>query len=257
MQLWPDQMPWKNTASSFRPYMTEYLVEGSRCAIVICPGGAYYMRSSVNEGAAVAAWLNATGISAFVLEYRIAPNRAPTMCADVQRAIRLAKTVAKKHGISYVGVLGFSAGGHLAGIASVHYSYPFYGCRDAIDLESPKPDFTVLCYPVTDMHEFRHDGTRTCLIGEDASEAQKDFYSLYKQVTAETPSAFIWHTAQDDSVPAQNAMLYAQALLENKVPYELHVFPFGPHGLGLAKDYPHAHGWTEDLLKWLKAMGFH
>lgn len=251
MQLWTENMPYYDSNIEFIPYLSPYIVEGATIGMVVCPGGGYAARSE-HEGNQYAEWLNAIGVSAIVLEYRVAPYHAPAQICDVQRAIRIARKELAKHGAHKIGVMGSSAGSHLAATASVHYDKVFYEKQDEIDEISARPDFTVLCYPVIDMYEFRHDGSRTNLIGSTPKKREKDFYSLHLQVTDDTPPAFLWHTANDQSVPAENSMLYAMALSEHHIPYELHIYPDGPHGMGLAKENAYVSQWTVALERWLK-----
>ena len=252
MQLWSKEMPHRLESEEFIPYLTPYIVEGAKLGIVVCPGGGYAGRAPY-EGDDYAVWLNSIGVSAMVLEYRVYPYQAPAEGADVQRAIRVARKELAQHGAEKIGVMGSSAGGHLAATASVHYDKCFYEPTDEVDLISARPDFTILCYAVIDFYEFRHDGTRINLIGETPKKSQKDFYALQLQVTDDTPPAFLWHTANDNGVPAENAMLYAMALSEHNIPYELHIYPDGRHGLALAEDAPHVAQWKDSLERWLKA----
>lgn len=251
MKLWNDKIPYHNSEIEFLPYLTPYIVDGAKTAVVICPGGGYSHRA-VHEGKGYADWLNSIGVSAVVLEYRVAPYKAPAPSADVQRAVRVVRYELRKLGVEKVGVMGSSAGGHLAATASVHYDKQFYEPMDEIDEISARPDFTILCYPVIDMYEYRHDGSRANLLGSRIKLSDKDFYSPYKQVTDDTPIAFLWHTSSDQGVPAQNSMLYAMALAEHLIPYELHIYPYGAHGLGLAEKEPYVHQWSTALEKWLK-----
>ena len=255
MQLWSGKMPHGRRNVEFVPYLTPYIKEGAATAIVVCPGGGYGGRAE-HEGNVIGEWLNTIGVSAFVLEYRVAPCGAPAQPSDVQRAIRVARRKGAKYGIQKIGVMGFSAGGHLAATASVHYDKVFYEAADETDALSARPDFSVLCYPVIDFFEYRHDGSRENLIGPNPRREQKEFYSLHRQVTDDTPPAFLWHTAEDNVVPAENSMLYAMALSEHKIPYELHIYPFGCHGMGLAQEDAHLHQWTAALERWLRVMGF-
>lgn len=255
MRLWNGDMPYAREEVDFEPYLTPYIREGATTAIVVCPGGGYGGRAE-HEGNVVGEWLNTIGISAFVLEYRVAPYGAPAEPSDVQRAIRVARREGAKYGIQKIGVMGFSAGGHLAATASVHYNKTFYEETDETDRLLARPDFSVLCYPVIDLFEYRHDGSRENLIGPNPRKSLKEFYSLHMQVTDDTPPAFLWHTAEDNAVPAENSMLYAMALSEHKIPYELHIYPYGCHGKGLGEDDEHLCQWTEALDRWLKLMGF-
>ena len=253
IKLWEQEMPHRCAEDSFEPYLTPFYCDGAKTAIVVCPGGAYCGRADY-EGNDVAAWLNTIGMTAFVLEYRVAPSKAPAQPADVQRAVRLARRLSAERGIKHVGIMGFSAGGHLAATASVHYDFPFYTPSDETDQLSAKPDFTVLCYSVIDMGEYRHDWSRRFLLGDAPDEETIRFYSPQRNVTPETPPAFIWHTAQDASVPAANSMLYAAELQKNGVPYELHIFPFGTHGKALAENDPSVGQWKALLQEWMEAM---
>ncbi len=255
MELWTKGMPYQINGEAFIPYMTPYMVEGAKTAIVVCPGGGYEFRAE-HEGSHIAKWLNTIGISAFVLEYRVSPYMAPAEGADVQRAIRMARRAAEACGIERIGVMGFSAGGHLAATASVHFDHIFYKKTDDVDSLSARPDFSVLCYPVIDMFEYRHDGSRCNLLGNYPKHDQKEFYSLHRQITDKTPPAFIWHTAEDSSVPVENSLLYAMKLSEHKIPYELHIYPYGGHGMGLAEEHPHVKAWSDALEKWLMSMGY-
>ncbi len=255
MQLWSSGIPYQMSEADFVPYLVPYLCEGAKTAIVLCPGGGYINRSG-HEGKAVGEWLNRIGVSVFDLEYRVAPYKAPAGAADVQRAIRVVRREASQYGVERIGVMGFSAGGHLAATASVHYDKKLYDETDETDRLSAKPDFSVLCYPVIDMFEYRHEGSRENLIGANPRKELKEFYSLHLHVTDDTPPAFLWHTAEDSSVPVENSMLYAMALSEHKIPFEYHVYPFGRHGLGLAAGNEHVHQWTEALNRWLMVMGF-
>ena len=186
-----------------------------------------------------------------VLAYRVAPYKAPAGCCDVQRAMRIARKEFALHGTHKIGVMGSSAGSHLASTASVHYDKVFYELQDEIDKISASPDFTILCYPVIDMYEFRHGGSREHLIGRKPKKSEKAFYSLHLQVTDHTPPAFLWHTANDPVVPAENPLLYAMALSEHNIRYELHIYPDGQHGLGLAKGHAHVGQWTDALRRWI------
>ena len=248
--LWNLEIPHRCAEDSFVPYLTAFECKDAKTAVVVCPGGAYRGRADY-EGNQVGEWLNTIGVTAYVLEYRVAPSKAPAQPSDMQRAIRLAKSLSAKRGITRVGVMGFSAGGHLAATLSVHFDFPFYTPRDEIDQLSARPDFTVLCYSVIDMGEYRHDWSRRFLLGNTPEDAEIGFYSPQLHVTAQTPPAFLWHTAQDASVSAINSMLYATALQKNGVPYELHIFPCGPHGKALALDDMYLGQWRKLLKNWL------
>ena len=252
--LWSKTMPHRCAEDTFAPYLTPFYCSGAKTAIVVCPGGAYSERAAY-EGNDVAAWLNTIGVTAFVLEYRVAPSKAPAQPSDAQRAMRLARSLCAERGIERLGIMGFSAGGHLAATASVHYDHPFYPPQDEIDTLSARPNFTVLSYSVIDMGEYRHEWSRRLLLGDTPDEDTIRFYSPQRCVTEHTPPAFLWHTAQDETVPAVNSMLYAAALQKCGVPYELHIFPSGPHGKALALDDPHVGQWRPLFERWLNTLG--
>lgn len=157
IKLWNQTMPHRCVEDAFEPYLTPYDCDAAKTAIVVCPGGAYCGRADY-EGNDVGAWLNTIGITAFVLEYRVAPSKAPAQPSDAQRAMRLARKLCMERGIERLGIMGFSAGGHLAATLSVHYDEAFYPPQDALDNLSACPDFTVLCYSVIDMGEYRKQG---------------------------------------------------------------------------------------------------
>ena len=250
MQLWTENMPYNDSNEEFIPYLASYILEGARLGVVVCAGGGYEVRADY-EGNDYGEWLNSIGVSALVLEYRVAPYKAPAIISDAQRAIRVARKVLSEHGAEKIGIMGSSAGGHLAAITAVHHDKQFYKPQDEVDQISARPDFTVLCYPVIDMYEFRHDNTRTNLIGRVPKKSDKEFYSAQLQVTDTTPPAFLWHTANDEGVAAINSMLYASALAEHHIPYELHIYPDGPHGMALAMDNSYVGQWKDALKRWL------
>lgn len=175
IKLWNQTMPHRCVEDAFEPYLTPYDCDAAKTAIVVCPGGAYCGRADY-EGNDVGAWLNTIGITAFVLEYRVAPSKAPAQPSDAQRAMRLARKLCMERGIERLGIMGFSAGGHLAATLSVHYDEAFYPPQDELDNLSACPDFTVLCYSVIDMGEYRHDWSRRFLLGDVPDEAQIEFY---------------------------------------------------------------------------------
>lgn len=193
IKLWNQTMPHRCVEDAFEPYLTPYDCDAAKTAIVVCPGGAYCGRADY-EGNDVGVWLNTIGITAFVLEYRVAPSKAPAQPSDAQRAMRLARKLCMERGIERLGIMGFSAGGHLAATLSVHYDEAFYPPQDELDNLSACPDFTVLCYSVIDMGEYRHDWSRRFLLGDVPDEAQIEFYSPQRCVTENTPPAFLWHT---------------------------------------------------------------
>lgn len=261
--LWGDNIPYWNDKfieegckEPRKPQITAYPSK-SDCAVIIFPGGGYVMRAE-HEGKNYAEWLNSIGVTAFVVDYRVAPYKNPAQISDAVRAVRYVRHNAEKYGISKdkIAVMGSSAGGHLAASVSTLYGMKHYEPMDDIDKENCRPDATILCYPVIDMLEYRHDGSRINLLGERPLRREKEIMSLYTQVNTNTPPAFIWHTAEDETVPCQNSLLYAMSLAEARVPYEAHIYPYGHHGLGLSDELPHVAQWKKSLEGWLKLIKF-
>lgn len=261
IELWPEGAPYaRGNEAEDRPAITPYLVEGTDgpvSLVVVCPGGGYTHRAN-HEGEPIAKWLNTLGISAVVLDYRVGPYQHPAPLGDAQRAIRYVRSRAAEWNVdpNRVGILGFSAGGHLASTAGTHYDNGNPEAADPIEQRSSRPDFMVLCYPVISFGEYRHNGSRVNLIGENPPEELVSLLSNELQVTEDTPPSFIWHTSDDPAVPVENALLFASALSRNKVPFELHSYMTGRHGLGLALDHPEAVTWTELCARWLKRLGY-
>jgi acetyl esterase/lipase len=241
------------------PRLTPYLPVGRahRSAVIVCPGGGYTRRAE-HEGAPVARWLNSLGIVAFVLDYRVAPYRHPVPLLDVQRAVRSVRQQADSWQIDAqrVGVLGFSAGGHLAASLGTHHDAGIPHADDPIERQSCRPDIMVLCYPVITFGPHRHVGSMSSLLGNNPPPELLHLLSNETQVTRDTPATFIWHTANDASVPVQNSLLFAQALSDHGVPFELHVYPHGAHGAGLAEQDPQLRSWTTLCAGWLARLGF-
>jgi acetyl esterase/lipase len=258
--LWPEGAPLAaGEADEDRPAITPYLVEGKgNAAVVVVPGGGYGMRAE-HEGEPIARWLNTLGISAFVLRYRVAPYRYPAALLDAQRAIRTVRHDADAYGIDprRVGLLGFSAGGHLTATAGTQYDRGRPDAADPIDRQSCRPDALVLCYAVITLKEpYAHLGSRDNLLGPDFDPALRDSLCNDERVTDDTPQTFLWHTSDETPVPVQNSLLFASALHKHNVPFDLHVYAKGQHGLGLALDHPYARGWTGACADWLRNIGF-
>jgi len=261
--LWPDGAPGAlGTAPEDRPKITLYrapVAAASGAGIVVCPGGGYGTLASDHEGKQVAEWLNSLGVSAFVLQYRVGPRyRHPVPLQDAQRAIRLARARAKDFGVDpgRLGILGFSAGGHLAATTGTHFDAGRPDAPDPIDRMGSRPDFMVLAYPVMSMSAaYAHRGSVRNLLGDTPDPALAEDLSNERRVTAQTPPAFLFHTADDPGVPVENSLAFAQALHEAGVPVELHVFPKGRHGVGLAPDDPVLSQWPGLCATWLRAMG--
>ena len=242
-------------APSLTAYLTDARAPGG--AVIVLPGGGYGGHAP-HEAEPIALWVNGMGLSAFILRYRVAPYRHPWPLADAQRAMRVVRSNAKKWGIEAgrIGILGFSAGGHLAVSAGVLHRLACYPLRDAADELSARPDFMVACYPVITFGPSRHDGSMRNLLGESPDPELRRLLSLEQSVDAETAPAFIWHTANDEAVPVANSLLLASSLQSNGVSFELHVFRDGRHGLGLAADRPDVSVWTKLCESWiLKQMG--
>ena len=208
---------------------------------------------AAHEGDPIAEKINEAGVSAFVLDYRVYPCHKMAPLADANRAIRVVRSL----GYEKVAILGFSAGGNLCVNAATHYDSGDQNALDPIERFSSRPDAFIPCYAVVSMVSYTHQGTVESLLTEEARDYElKRFFSGELNVTKDTPPAFIWHTAQDGGVPVENSLMLSKALSDKRVPFELHVFPFGPHGLGLATNNSHVAQWSDLMNKWLKEMGF-
>lgn len=231
-------------------------------AIIICPGGGYVYLSYDWEGTEIAKFLNAKGIAAFVLKYRlpnaksnIIPQLSPLM--DAQRALRLVRTNAAKWNIKKdnIGIMGFSAGGHLAATLETHFDRGDKMAADSIEQQSCRPDFAVLVYPVISMTKpIMHAGSRNSLIGTNPDTSLAKLYSNELQVTKNTPPTFLTHAMDDKTVPVENSLLFFQAMKDNGVSSELHVYPKGGHGFGLAVGKGYLGTWTDRLVDWLRSL---
>lgn len=224
-------------------------------AMVVCPGGGYGGLAQ-HEGKDYAEWFARHGITAFVLKYRLgsAGYRHPVMLGDAARAVRTVRAQAEKWSIdpARIGIIGSSAGGHLASTLLTHFDEGDPSSRDPIEKQSSRPTLGILCYPVITLGEFTHQGSKRNLLGDNPPEDLVELLSNELQVTTDTPPTFLWHTMEDTAVPAQNSMLFALALQKNKIPYELHIYEKGRHGIGLANGHP----WTDQCLRWLKLHNF-
>ncbi|NCO41233.1 MAG: alpha/beta hydrolase [Armatimonadetes bacterium CG_4_10_14_3_um_filter_66_18] len=257
--LWPGEPPDSAPGDSFRPWLEPYPVETDkpRGAVLICPGGGYGGRAP-HEGAPIAKRLNEAGLHGFVVQYRVAPNRHPAPLMDALRALRIVRHRAAEWNVDphRLAILGFSAGGHLAGSAGVHYNVLPVRADDEIDRESSRPDALVLCYAVLSSGKLGHRGSFHNLLGDDQSPELLHLMSLETQVTKETPPTFLWHTVADAGVPVENSLLFAQALRDHGVSFEMHLYPDGQHGLGLAPGDPHVATWAELCGQWLQGRGW-
>ena len=265
LPLWPDGAPGAlGQSTNDIPAATLYLAPADKAtgaAIVVCPGGGYGALAG-HEGADYALYLNQHGITAFVLKYRLGSHgyRHPRMLEDAQRAIRLVRARAPEWKIDprRIGIMGSSAGGHLASTALTHFDAGKASAGDPVERQSCRPDLGVLCYPVISMGPNTHAGSKNNLLGKDPPAELVELLSNEKQVTHDTPPCFIWHTAEDKAVKVENSLEFAGALQKNGVPFDLHVYQKGAHGLGLGDKPPfdHVHPWARDLVFWLKEQGF-
>lgn len=229
-------------------------------AVVVCPGGGYGGLAYDWEGSDFAGWLNSHGVAAIILSYRlpvdgdVAHQKWLCPLLDAQRALRLTRAHAADWGIdpAKVGIMGFSAGGHLASTAGTHFDAGDPKAADPVDRLSSRPDFMILVYPVITMDTaVTHGGSRTNLLGENPSADLVRRYSNELQVTAETPPTFLVHAGDDNAVPVQNSLLFHAALVAHKVPADLHVYPSGGHGFSLAVGKGRLQTWTEVCARWL------
>lgn len=262
--LWPNGAPGAlGERPADKPSITPYLstaVKPTGSAIIVCPGGGY-VRLTEHEGRPVAEWLNSLGVQAFVLKSRLGSSgyRHPVMLQDVQRAIRYVRRHAGEFGIdsSRIGILGFSAGGHVASSAGTHFDLGDSSSSDSVERVSSRPDLMVLIYPVITMGKFGHAGSRENLLGKEPSSEAVELMSNEKQVTKDTAPAFLVHTENDSAVPVENSLMFADSLRQAGVGFELHVFEKGPkHGFGLAISDPVVGTWPKLCEQWLRGHGF-
>jgi len=247
------------------PTLTPYLPEpgkASGAAVVICPGGGYG-GLALHEGPDYARFLNEHGIAGFVLKYRLgsAGYRHPVMLQDAARAVRTVRARAAEWNIDpkRIGIMGSSAGGHLASTLVTHFDAGKPDSDDPVEKQSSRPDLGILCYAVITMGQFTHQGSKNNLLGKEPAPELVQLLSNETQVTRETPPCFIWHTWEDTAVPAENSLQFAEALRKAGVRFDLHIYEKGPHGLGLGTrewNPDKRHPWTGDLAYWLKAEGF-
>jgi acetyl esterase/lipase len=261
--LWPDGAPGAHgTSDADTPALTIYLPskpQATGTGVVVCPGGGYQHLAMDHEGHQVARWLTSRGIAAFIVKYRLGPGyHDPAMLQDVLRAIRVVRARAAELGVrpDRIGVMGFSAGGHLASSAATLFDRAAGHPHDGLEGVSSRPDFAVLAYPVITMgQEVTHKGSQTNLLGEHPSAEMTAALSTDRQVTSKTPPTFLFHTDNDTVVPPENSVLFYLALRRAGVPGELHIYENGKHGVGLAPDDPILSTWTDRLLAWMRGRG--
>jgi acetyl esterase/lipase len=248
--LWPDGAPGAlGAGDEDRPTLTHWPApRPNGAAVLVCPGGGYGRLAMDHEGKQVAEWFNDFGVTVFVLKYRLGPRyRHPAPLDDARRAMRLIRERAPRLGLDpqRVGVMGFSAGGHLASTLSTLYESP-----------AERPDFSILVYPVISFSTMHgHSGSLRNLLGWPADPALVLHLSTERAVNAETPPTFLFHTNADRGVPPENSVLYYLALRRHGVPAELHIYQEGPHGVGLAPKDPVLSSWPDRLKDWLKVRG--
>jgi len=263
--LWPDGAPGAlGTNTTDIPTLTPYFPDDTNttgAAMVICPGGGY-AHLAPHEGNDYALWLNQHGVTCFVLKYRLGSSgyHHPAMLNDAARAVRWVRAHADEYKIDAkrVGIMGSSAGGHLTATLMTHFDAGDTNASDVIERQSSRPDLGILCYAVISMGEFAHKGSRDNLLGKNPSPELVQLLSNELQVTTNTPPCFLWTTFEDKTVPMENTMLFAEALRKNHVPFALHVYQKGAHGMGLKDKPPFAnpHPWANDCLFWLKEENF-
>ncbi len=244
------------------PTITPYLAPketATGATIIVFPGGGYSHLSEIKEGSDVAKWLNSLGISAFVLKYRLGMKyHQPNQLLDAARAMRIVRSRAKEWNLDAgrIGILGFSAGGHLASTLGTRFDAGRSDADDLFDRVSSRPDLMILLYPVITMGEFTHQGSKLNLLGENPPPELIRLYSNELNVTKETPPTFIAHSVADPGVPVENSLMFVEALRKAKVPFELHLYEQGPHGFGLAPTMPILASWTGRCADWLGQHGF-
>lgn len=259
MKLWESDVPGYIDGEEI-PSLTYYPAENKRGrgTVIICPGGAYRLRAP-HEGVGYAEYLNSIGMDAFVLDYRVKPYRFPYPLLDARRAVRYVRANADKYGIDpgKIAIMGSSAGGHLAAFTCT-YKEPIDGeGYDALDEVDYMPNAQILCYPVLDM--LGHSGSFVNLLGDSYGTHRK--YTPMLLADKNTPPMFLWHTASDAAVDVNGSFRYAERLHEFGIPIEMHIYPFGPHGMGLANNpekhvEPYVQDWAMHLKKWLVFNGY-
>lgn len=264
--LWPGAAPGAlGSADKDTPTLTPFFPspdQATGAAIIVCPGGGYEFLAS-HEGEGYARWLSENGIAAFVLKYRLGSSgyRHPVELQDAARALRLVRANATEWRLDpkRIGIIGSSAGGHLASTLLTHFDAGDTNAVDLVERQSSRPDFGVLCYPVITMGDFTHRGSRKNLFGTNTTPELVRELSNELHVTKNTPPCFVWHTFEDKVVPVENSLQFATALRQAGVPFDLHIYQKGGHGMGLgSNDYEPGkwHPWVRDCTYWLKVQGF-
>jgi acetyl esterase/lipase len=262
LPLWPSSAPGAlGNDDPDRPSLTVYLPAAgrTRTGVIVCPGGGYRNLAMDHEGHQVARWFNSLGVAAFVLQYRLGPKyHHPVQLGDAQRAIRTVRARAAEYGLdpARIGIMGFSAGGHLASTAATHFDSGNPKADDAIGRAGSRPDFAILGYPVISFTtEYTHRGSRQNLLGDNPAPELVKLLSNELQVTAQTPPTFLFHTNEDTGVPPENSVLFYLALRKHGVPAEMHIYEKGRHGVGLAPTDATLSTWPQRLADWLRGRG--
>jgi acetyl esterase/lipase len=261
--LWENRAPGAlGDADADRPTLTVFRATGRQnggTSVIVAPGGGYVNLSMDKEGRQVASWFNAMGVTAFVLKYRLGPRyHHPIELSDAQRAIRLVRSRAMQLGVApdRIGMMGFSAGGHLAATAGTRFDDGDTGASDPVDRVGSRPDFLILAYPVISFDPaIAHAGSVRSLLGENPAAALIQELSADLHVTAKTPPTFLFSTNADTAVPSENSVRFYLALRQAKVPAEIHIFENGPHGVGLDLGDPALSLWPTLLTNWLRGRG--
>lgn len=271
--LWPEGVPGANDigpeapiaggriGNVSEPTLTVYGPAVDRpngTAVIIAPGGGYVRLSTEREGVQYANWLSTLGVTSFVLKYRMQEFGHPAPLQDVLRAVRIVRSRAAEFAINpdHIGVMGSSAGGHLAASAGTLFDHPAGKTGASLDAINARPDFLILMYPVISMEDpVAHAGSRRALLGANPSPDLVQLMSLEKQVTAATPPTLLIHTQEDGTVPVENSILFFQALTRAKVPAEMYLFEHGSHGMGMRADFGTASNWSRRAEEWLRSRG--
>lgn len=262
--LWPDGAPGaKGDDDRDRPKLIVYLPtpeQANGAAVVVCPGGGYGGLAIDHEGLAIARWFNRFGVAAAIVDYRHRGKGYghPAPLQDAQRAMRTVRAQAARWHVDprRIGIMGFSAGGHLASTAGTHYDKGDSDADDPVERVSSRPDFMILCYPVIALGQpYTHRGSQKNLLGDHPDPALVQSLSNERQVTADTPPTFLMHTSEDRTVPPENSVQFYRALQHAGVPAELHIYAHGRHGVGLAKDVPGTSAWPDACRAWMAGQG--
>ncbi len=261
--LYPEKVPGKlNSDKKEWPTLTLYLLpkeKGIRPAVVICPGGGYGGLAMDHEGHQIGKWLNSIGVSGIILQYRHAPEyRHPIPMQDALRAMRTVRARATEWYIDpeRIGIMGFSAGGHLASTVGTHFDYGVPTADDPIEKTSSRPNFMILCYPVITFNsDYTHMGSRINLIGDEPEPSMIGYYSNETQIQPFTPPTFLVHSTDDKVVPVENSLQFFRGLSFQGIPAEMHIYQYGGHGYGLAPNDPILHSWVQRCEDWMKYLG--